>query len=308
VTTLDDETIATVRASLTELFAKDPASVVDALDDLGWSDIVEADSATAAAVLFEEQGRALASTRLVDTVVRASLAPLDLPEVVDVAYDAITIGPPTTDTVLLLAEDQISTVPAAALSGRVHQASGFDRSGPWHRLDLTDLETTGLSPDPELLARTVAAARLAFAAEIVGVCEAAVQLTVAHTSLRHQYGRALATFQAVRHGLAESYAATEHARVTVAGALDVTQHESDVESVAAFARLAKHRAGAAQATVMRNAVQLHGAMGLTLESDVHRYVTRAGVLDVLLGSHIALAHRLGEELLMGGSPRPLVAI
>lgn len=308
MTTLDDETIATVRASLTELFAKDPASVVDALDDLGWSDIVEADSATAAAVLFEEQGRALASTRLVDTVVRASLAPLDLPEVVDVAYDAITIGPPTTDTVLLLAEDQISTVPAAALSGRVHQASGFDRSGPWHRLDLTDLETTGLSPDPELLARTVAAARLAFAAEIVGVCEAAVQLTVAHTSLRHQYGRALATFQAVRHGLAESYAATEHARVTVAGALDVTQHESDVESVAAFARLAKHRAGAAQATVMRNAVQLHGAMGLTLESDVHRYVTRAGVLDVLLGSHIALAHRLGEELLMGGSPRPLVAI
>lgn len=308
MTALDDETITTVRSSLAELFAKDPDTVIDALDDLGWSDIVAADSVTATVLLFEEQGRALASTRLLDSVVMKALAPLGLPDTTNVAYDSITLGPITSDTVLLLSEDRVSTVPADALAGRVHDATGFDRSGPWRRLDLAARETTLLSPEADLLARTVADARLALAAEIVGVCEAAVQLTVAHTSLRQQYGRPLATFQAVRHGLAESYAATEHARVTVTAALVAARDESDCEAITTFARLAKHRAGAAQAIVMRNAVQLHGAMGLTLESDVHRYVSRAGVLDILLGSHVALAHRLGEDLLAGGSPRALVAI
>jgi alkylation response protein AidB-like acyl-CoA dehydrogenase len=59
---------------------------------------------------------------------------------------------------------------------------------------------------------------------------------------------------------------------------------------------------------MRHGVQVLGAMGLTRESDMHRFVTRAAALDALFGGHRALTGALGADLLAGADPLPVVEI
>ncbi len=57
--------------------------------------------------------------------------------------------------------------------------------------------------------------------------------------------------------------------------------------------------------MLRHTVQVLGAMGLTLESQMHRYVTRAVALDALLGDHRSLARATGADLLAGADLLPV---
>jgi alkylation response protein AidB-like acyl-CoA dehydrogenase len=129
-------------------------------------------------------------------------------------------------------------------------------------------------------------------------------MAVAHTSSREQYGRPIASFQAVRHRLAEAHVWITAARTTVETAWTL----AGGDGAAWAARIAKLRAGRAQADVLRHTVQVLGAMGLTLESDMHRHVTRAAALDALLGDHRSLAEAAGADLLAGADARPLAEI
>src|SRR6202035_457768 len=105
-------------------------------------------------------------------------------------------------------------------------------------------------------------------AEIIGVCAAALAIAVEHTSARVQYGRQIATFQAVRHRLSEAHVAIESTRSVLAMAWDAQDAPDGGERAA---RVAKLRAGWAQAEVMRHATQVCGAMGLSLEHRMHRH-------------------------------------
>jgi len=303
MTALDAQTLASVRVSLDEVLAGTPGDLSSELAELGWADVVEADRETAAVLLFGAQGRALASTRLLDDVVTHALGS---PEGTVVAYAGILLGRPEegTEQVVAFDENAAAVLPITEVSGRLRPVRGFDRVTTWHRLDTT-ASGEPLDVSAKTLALAVAAARRALTAEIVGVCETALAMAVSHTTVRHQYGRPLASFQAVRHALAEAHAAIENTRATLeaAGVAD-----APVATVARAARVAKHRAGTTQALVMRHVVQVHGAMGLTLESDVHRAVTRAAALDVLLGSSRELSTRLGLDLLSGAPAEPIAAI
>jgi alkylation response protein AidB-like acyl-CoA dehydrogenase len=147
----------------------------------------------------------------------------------------------------------------------------------------------------------MAAARRALAAEIVGVVEAALAVAVAHTIGREQFGRPIGSFQAVRHQLAEAHVALTAAR----SMLDAARTAPDP---AWAAMLAKLQAGRSQAAVMRNAVQVSGAMGLSQEGAMHRYVARAHTLDALYGGHVALACSAGATLLAGATLDPVVEV
>jgi alkylation response protein AidB-like acyl-CoA dehydrogenase len=59
---------------------------------------------------------------------------------------------------------------------------------------------------------------------------------------------------------------------------------------------------------MRTGVQVLGAMGLTLESTMHRHVTRAAALDLLLGGQARLETALGDALLTGTTAYPFASI
>lgn len=302
---LDAETTATIAASLEQVFVGEPSAIPDALSELGWSEVVDADPLTARTLLFEAQGRALATSRLLDDVALRALGDHFTADATAVAYRGVTLGAlDDVDQVVLLDDDTATVATAHDAAQRLRRAAGFDRGGQWQVIDRAAVPSVPIEVDSPTISAAVAAARLALTAELIGVCQTALDTAIRHTTAREQYGRPLATFQVVRHALAESYAAVEHARATLR---EAQLAEPTLAPLAA--RVAKHRAGATRALVMRHAIQVHGAMGLTLESDVHRAVTRGAALDALLGSHHDLAERLGRDLLSGAQvPAPIVAI
>lgn len=325
MTTLDVETKDAVKESLKEIFSTGSADVRSAVRDLGWQEIIDVDPA-ASSLLFEAQGRALVSSSLLDDVVLAELSPLlgagvrravmypvnlvdGEPRREDPVGAGIVLGSlDDIDEVVVVTRGErgvfLNTVGVADLTAGQGSTTAFDRGSGWLAVQAA-LDGGSAVPAGVAWTRAVAAGRRAVAAEIIGICQQALDLAVAHTSARTQYGRQLATFQSVRHGLAEAHAAIESARVM----LDAAWAESLSEDEAAVAALVlKIRVGDAQAIVMRRTVQVLGAMGMTLESDMHRFVTRAAVLDLLLGGHLHLAEELGCDLLSGAPASRLVVI
>jgi alkylation response protein AidB-like acyl-CoA dehydrogenase len=114
--------------------------------------------------------------------------------------------------------------------------------------------------------------RIAIACELVGSMRAALELTVAHVSDRHQFGKPIGSFQAVQHGLAECAVAVEGARW-----LAFEAAWSGAPSAAATALTA---ALPAAARVRRDAHQYSGALGFTTEYDLHLSTMRLAALSV----------------------------
>ncbi len=121
---------------------------------------------------------------------------------------------------------------------------------------------------------------------LVGTGRAMLTLAREHVLDRHQFGRPLASFQALRHRLAETYVALEGAEAVLAAAGD------DTGSL-----LAKAAAGRAALTAARHCQQALGGIGFTAEHALHRHVRRALVLDGLLGSTRELTREAGGLLL-----------
>lgn len=316
---LDAETQTVIAESLRELFAarNGRASLAPLLAELGWAEVLAADPRAAVGLLFTEHGRALAGSRALDDVVLA-----ELPEVPDadlrraVVYpsgtidlprdhewiDGIVLGPldDVDEVVIPVAGAQgtpaLFIVPVADIRASAAPLGGFDPAAGWTAiggLALGDLVST---PAGRSWERAVAAGHRALSAEILGICDATMDLVTAHTTTRVQFNRPIGSFQAVRHRLAE-------AAVAIAGArsvLDAARNAAAAPGGGAWAaKIAKLRAGCAQAELMRNAVQVFGALGLTREGDLHRYVTRAAALDALLGGHRLLAEAVGNAVLDG---------
>jgi alkylation response protein AidB-like acyl-CoA dehydrogenase len=115
--------------------------------------------------------------------------------------------------------------------------------------------------------------------------------------VRHQFGQPIGAFQAVKHRLADVYVARRAARSVVA---ESWHADPEVMTLAASALAA--RAGALAA---EHCLQVLGAIGFTLEHDLHRFVRRIRVLDRLYGTERETRTALGRVLLARGSvPRP----
>ena len=132
----------------------------------------------------------------------------------------------------------------------------------------------------------LAAGRVALGWWLLGTGRAMLDLARAHALERLQFGRPIASFQAVRHRLAETVVALDGAEATLVAAHD------DLGSL-----LAKAAAGQAALTAARHCQQVLGGMGFTAEHGLHRHVRRALVLDGLLGSARELTREAGALLL-----------
>ncbi|MGP4083611.1 acyl-CoA dehydrogenase family protein [Streptomyces sp. KR55] len=141
---------------------------------------------------------------------------------------------------------------------------------------LTPLLTGGelLSPAPPA-DRALTWARLATAAQALGVGLALLDRTVAYVRQRTQFGVPVGSFQAVKHRLADAKIALEFARPLVFGAA-LTMSPADVAA-------AKTTACEAAYTTARTALQLHGAIGYTAEYDLSLWLTKARALRTAWG-------------------------
>lgn len=327
MTLLDDETRMAVRESVNEIFTRGTGvgDLRSAIRDLGWREIVDID-ASASSILFEAQGRALAASSLLDDVVlehldplldgnarRTVLYPVDLsdgePSRDQAVGKGIVLGPvDNVDEIVVVTRGDrgvmIGTVKVSDLKAAPVTLTAFDRGSGWLAVH-APVEAGRSVAAGDAWPAAIAAGRRAIAAEMVGVCQQALNVAVAHTSAREQYGRPLASFQSVRHTLSEAHAAIESLRVLLEAAWADSLSDHEARSAATVLKI---RAGDVQAIVMRRTVQVLGAMGMTLESDMHRFVTRAAVLDQLLGGYRQLAEELGCDLLSGVPASRLVAI
>lgn len=118
--------------------------------------------------------------------------------------------------------------------------------------------------------------RLGLAAETVGAMDAALSHTVEYLKTRRQFGRAIGSFQAVQHRLAECAIEVEASRWLVREAAD---REESIEAVSVAASFAMDAAG----RLFAETHQLSGAIGYTREHDLHVWSMRLHALRQELG-------------------------
>jgi alkylation response protein AidB-like acyl-CoA dehydrogenase len=178
---------------------------------------------------------------------------------------------------------------------RRERSAGIDQTRSVGRVELRDVTARPLG-DPVLdaspaLARVGRGAAIAVAAEAVGAAAQALARTVEYVQVRHQFGRAVGSFQAVKHRLADVYVAVETARSAVhyAAWSAATAPDDPVPALLALAH-----ALTAQRTAAAEAIQLHGGIAITWEHDAHLYFKRAAADELLFGPPHLLRSRAAE--------------
>ncbi len=142
---------------------------------------------------------------------------------------------------------------------------------------------------------------VAVAAELLGVAESALRMTLDYLKVRKQFGTPIGSFQALQHRAVDLHVQQELARAALGAALDAFAREgADARERAIAASRAKARAAQAALAICRDAVQMHGAMGFADECDVGLHLKRALVLSAWMGN--AAVHRRRIEALLAHAP------
>lgn len=120
------------------------------------------------------------------------------------------------------------------------------------------------------------------AAQMLGLGQRCIDMAVSYARDRHQFGKPIGSYQAVKHLLATAQVKIEFARPVVHAAAA----ELPLGTKAARARVAHAKIVAAEAADLaaRTAVQVHGAMGMTWEVDVHFFLKRTLALKTAWGT------------------------
>ncbi|MFZ5833758.1 MAG: acyl-CoA dehydrogenase family protein [Pseudomonadota bacterium] len=130
--------------------------------------------------------------------------------------------------------------------------------------------------------------------EQIGGADAALAAAKDYAMNRYAFGRPIASFQAIKHKLADMYIKNELARSnSYYGAWALSTGAPDLPAAAAGSRVAATEAFNFAA---KENIQTHGGMGFTWEFDCHLFYRRAKWLSLCLGSHLSWKDRLVSEL------------
>ncbi|MBV2234647.1 MAG: acyl-CoA/acyl-ACP dehydrogenase [Sterolibacterium sp.] len=145
--------------------------------------------------------------------------------------------------------------------------------------------------------RAISRARLALAAEQLGGAQQCLDLTLAYTAERVQFGRTIASFQAIKHRCAQMMVAIEATRSAIYGAAAVAENPALATDFLLEAAAAKALASDTYCHCAAEAIQLHGGVGFTWEYDPQLYFKRAQASAHWLGSSDALRESIASVLL-----------
>ena len=151
-----------------------------------------------------------------------------------------------------------------------------------------------ITDDPAETAAAFDRGVLGTAAELIGLTRTMLELTVIYVTERQQFGKPIGSFQAVKHHLADARLQLEFAAPVVTYAAYSTAERFDDSSRAVS--MAKSLAGQAATATGRAALQCHGAIGYTVEADLHLYMKRAWALARSWGDRGFHADRVAEAL------------
>jgi len=199
----------------------------------------------------------------------------------------------TADQIIVLArgpgstgEDGLSffTVPGDAPGLSRRALNVMDPTRKQARLEFRAVEAellgeTGGGAAP--FARTMTLAAVGLANEMVGGAEKLRQSALEYANLRVQFGRAIASFQSMKHKQADMLVDVELAR-SAAYTASSAAGEDDAD-LPALASLAKACASDAYMQTAINTIQIHGGIGFTWDNDTHLWFKRAKSSEVFLG-------------------------
>lgn len=246
-----------------------------------------------AAVVVETLGRNLVPTPLLGTTLaELALLAADEPdaETLERLATGESIGAVVFDPDYVVGGD-VADVVVGVADGKLSRWTGFTAEpvvamDPTRRLArVTPGDVVTIGPDPGL-ADTAA---ILLAAEQIGAASRCLDLTVAYTKERVQFGRPIGSFQALKHRMADMYVLVQSARAVVDDAVS--------EPSATSAALARVSASEAFTAVAAEAVQMHGGVAITWEYDIQLYFKRAHGSAQLLGPPRDYLRRLESEVL-----------
>jgi 3-oxochol-4-en-24-oyl-CoA dehydrogenase len=265
-------------------------------------------------VVIDELGRAVAPGPFVPTVIASAVIAKDataeqksrlLPGLIDgtvvagIGLDGdvavndgvadgdagLVLGAGLSDLLLIAAGDDVLVVDRGREGLSVEVPENLD---PTRRSGRVRLQNVSVAADdilPGARESALARARTLLAAEAVGGAADCVDAAVAYAKVRQQFGRTIATFQAVKHHCANMLVGAESAIAAVWDASRAAAEDSS-EDEAQFRLAAASAAALAFPAYARNAelnIQVHGGIGFTWEHDAHLHLRRALVTAALFG-------------------------
>jgi alkylation response protein AidB-like acyl-CoA dehydrogenase len=314
---------AELRSVAGDLLAKDRAIEWPVLADAGWTGLEVGEDLGGAgatfsevAVVCEEMGRAASANSYLGSAVLAAgvlnaLQPSDIRDrlLTDVASGArrvaVALGPLNfvpdavgADRLLVVTTDSDGVPVVVDTTGlTVTPQPVVDETRRLAAVSADSLEVIDAlrfagDPEPQVT-RLLDRAAVAVACDSLGLSEAMLSATVSYAKVRHQFGRPIGSFQAVKHACADMLVGIAVARQLVGAAVDAVAR--DLPNTGVAVAMAKSYACGAAVDIVGKAMQLHGGIGYTWESGVHVYLKRAVLNRSLFGSPAAhrkkLAHR-----------------
>jgi alkylation response protein AidB-like acyl-CoA dehydrogenase len=139
-------------------------------------------------------------------------------------------------------------------------------------------------------------ALIALSNEMIGGAQALLESALNYTQLRFQFGRSIASFQAIKHRLADLLLEVELAKSAAYQAAYCLAVDKDARE---HASLAKAAVSEAYIHVASECIQLHGGIGFTWENDTHLWFKRAKSSEVLLGTPALHRERMLQTITTG---------
>jgi len=184
--------------------------------------------------------------------------------------------------------DGISLNPQRVTSGELRHELALDGVS----VPGADILATGKRAEAAM-AWTRQATRTALSAMAVGLCDKMMRMTGSYTSEREQFGRALATFQAVSHRVADCYIDTESLRLVMQQAASLIDQGKGAEEASLIAKI---WCGDATHRVSQAAQHCHGGTGVDRDYPLFRYSLQARQVELSAGSSARLTTILGSEI------------
>ncbi|MFI0367892.1 acyl-CoA dehydrogenase family protein [Actinomadura sp. 1N219] len=160
-------------------------------------------------------------------------------------------------------------------------------------LDATPAQPVNDGDGDGALATALRLARVALAAVQVGVAEGALRLAAEYLAGREQFGRPLATFQAVQHQLADCYIEIDALRVCLWHAVSLIAAGDDADSAVLVAKWWSDEGGL---NVVHRVQHLHGGIGVDVDYPVHRHFLWGKQISGTLGGASHDLELLGAAL------------
>jgi Acyl-CoA dehydrogenase, C-terminal domain len=318
VTAIDGETLDIFERTARGVLAQPDIDVGAALEEIGWRDFLAADPASVVPLMFELLGELVLASCALDDVAFAALGTTGeelsatshafahprgagtaaARSAGEVMVDALVLGGRRDLPVALVADERVVTIAAGRLEWST--AAGIDP-----HLGLARVRGSVANGDIEVHddldgGAVAPACRRALAHELLGATDAMLAVATEYAKARQQFGQPIGAFQAVKHRLADVYVARQAASAVIG-----ESWRSDPECTTLAAKALAATAGA---RASENCLQVLGAIGFTLEHDLHRYIRRVRVLDRLYGTERDLRTEIGLLLRARGRvPRPGVA-